>query len=361
MAETEFPSTLVKDPPTNKLFVGGQFTSVDGGSIPANSIASWDGNSWNILGINSTNNGVNGIAYVYTLAMNGTNNLFVGGQFPSVDGFFENSVNNIASWNGNSWNILGTNSTYNGVGIGGIDFVYALVMNGTNNLFVGGQFTSVDGGSILANNIASWDGNSWNILGINSTNNGVGGTVNALAMNGTNQLFVGGQFTSVDGNSILANNIASWNGNSWNILGINSTNNGVGIGGTSFVKVLAMNGTNQLFVGGSFTNVDGGSTPANYIASWDGNSYSSILGNGMDNEVQALSFFQTSLVIGGLFTISPDGFCEPYLIQSNFLLFFSHYFFNLCRSKNIRLSHVIPTNTMCFRDLSKWNLCRSFD
>ena len=50
-------------------------------------------------------------------------------------------------------------------------------MNGTNNLFVGGQFSSVDGSSILANNIASWDGNSWNYLGSNSTNNGaLGGT-----------------------------------------------------------------------------------------------------------------------------------------------------------------------------------------
>jgi len=35
--------------------------------------------------------------------------------------------------------------------------VYALAMNGTNNLFVGGQFTSVEGSSINANNIASWD------------------------------------------------------------------------------------------------------------------------------------------------------------------------------------------------------------
>ena len=158
-------------------------------------------------------NGVNGI--VYALAMNGTNNLFVGGQFWYVDG---NSIlaNNIASWNGNSWNILGTNNRVNGI-------VYVLAMNGTNNLFVGGSFTSVDGSSISANYIASWTGNSWNILGTTSSNNGVNGAVYALAMNGTNNLFVGGSFTNVGG-SISANYIASWNGNSWNILGSNSTN-----------------------------------------------------------------------------------------------------------------------------------------
>ena len=42
------------------------------------------------------------------------------------------------------------------------------------------------------------------ILGTNSTNNGVNGHVYALAMNGTNQLFVGGSFSVVDGISISA-------------------------------------------------------------------------------------------------------------------------------------------------------------
>ena len=81
------------------------------------------------------------------------------------------------------------------------------------------------GNSKSTNNIASWDGNSWNILGADSTNNGVNDVIYALAMNGTNQLFVGGSFSSVDGTSISDNNIASWDGNSWNILGTNSTNN----------------------------------------------------------------------------------------------------------------------------------------
>ena len=235
---------------TNNLFVGGSFTSIDGNSISAKSIASWDGNSWNILGSNSTNNGVDSI--VYALAMNGTNNLFVGGSFTSVNGP-SISAYDIASWDGNSWNILGS-STINGVD----GTVYALAMNGTNQLFVGGYFTLANGYSISANYIASWNGSSWSILGTNLTNNGVNGTsspaVRALAMNGTSNLFVGGSFTSVNGNSISSSNIASWDGNSWNILGSNSTNNGINGG---IVNALAMSGTNNLFVGGRFTSVDG--------------------------------------------------------------------------------------------------------
>ena len=128
--------------------------------------------------------------------------------------------------------------------------VNALVMNGTNNLFVGG----------VANQIASWDGNSWSILGTNSTSNGVNGQVNALAMNGTNQLFVGGSFSSIDGNLILAGNIALWNGELWSSFGTKS-----------------------------------------------------------DGTVNAITtIFGTSFLVGGQFRFSPDGFCTPFLMQGKF-------------------------------------------
>ena len=147
--------------------------------------------------------------------------------------------------------------------------------------------------SIGSNNIASWNGNSWNILGTNSTNNGVGGVtfgnVNALAMNGTNNLFVGGYFGTVDGGSIASNSIASWNGNSWNILGTDSTNNGV----DNTVLTLAISGI-TLIVGGLFTNYYGttGLSAANYVAFWNGNSTWSVLGNmnpGVNGAVYALA------------------------------------------------------------------------
>ena len=296
---------------TSNLFVGGYFSSVDGGSISANNIASWNGNSWNILGKNSTNNGINISGQINALAMNGTNQLFVGGLFSIVDGSI--LANNIATWDGNSWNILGTNSTNNGIG----SIVYSLVMNGTNQLFVGGSFSSVDGGSILANKISSWNGNSWNILGTNSTHNGVDNIVYSLAMNGTNNLFVGGEFSSVDGGSILANNIASWNGSFWNFLGTNSTSNGV----DTIVYTIAMNGTNQLFVGGSFTRAGGSLISAKNIASWDGNSWYSF-GSGSDNDIHALAINSTnSIFVGGFFSFSPDGFCTPYLMKGRLCYF----------------------------------------
>ena len=136
-------------------------------------------------------------------------------------------------------------------------------------------------------------------------------------MNGTNQLFVGGDFTSVNGYSISANYVASWNGNSWNILGSNSTNSGV----NGSVQTLAMNGTNNLFVGGSFTSVAGNSISANNIAAWDGNSWYTIV-NGLNEYVKAIAINSTNIVLGGTFTLTPDGFCEPYLIQGKQIYYF---------------------------------------
>ena len=88
-------------------------------------------------------------------------------------------------------------------------------------------------------------------MGPNSTNNGADNPVNAFAMNGTSNLFVGGSFTVVGG-SISANNVASWDGISWDILG-NSTNNGIG-GGTFIpqVEAFAIN-SRLLFIGGDFS------------------------------------------------------------------------------------------------------------
>ena len=343
---------------TNNLFVAGSFTSVGGNTISSNNIASWDGSNWNILGTNSTNNGVGsaGNDIVFSLAMNGTNNLFVGGFFSSVDGN-SISVNNIASWDGSNWNILGLNSTNNGVGSGGFlsfNSVNALVMNGTNNLFVGGSFSNLNGGLVSANNVASWDGSNWNILGTNSTYNGVvtarTDLVNSLAMNGTHTLFVGGRFSSVDGGLVSTKNIASWDGSNWNFLGTSSTNNGVGIGSSEIIRSLFMIETNILLAGGQFTTVDG-SIPAINAAFWNGSTWNSVGSGGTDINAYinnfAINSTNSDLFVGGQFIFSPDGLCAPYLIKGRLrICYFCLNKIFLLKTKQKRF----PLQSICSND-----------
>jgi len=69
--------------------------------------------------------------------------------------------------------------------------VYAAAVDGTGNLYIGGDFTVV--GEVMANYVAKWDGSSWSPLG-----SGLNYSVQALAVSGAN-LYAGGEFTTAGG------------------------------------------------------------------------------------------------------------------------------------------------------------------
>ncbi len=87
--------------------------------------------------------------------------------------------------------------------------VRALAVDGSGNLYAGGNFTTA--GGVTVNYIAKWDGTSWSALG-----SGMNGTVYALAVDASGNLYAGGGFTTAGG--VAANNIAKWNGTSWSAL-----------------------------------------------------------------------------------------------------------------------------------------------
>ena len=77
--------------------------------------------------------------------------------------------------------------------------VLAMVSDNAGNVYVGGDFTHVDG--LRVNHIAQWDGSSWSALG-----SGMNGIVDSLALDSNGELYAGGTFTTADGRS--ANRIA---------------------------------------------------------------------------------------------------------------------------------------------------------
>jgi hypothetical protein len=87
-------------------------------------------------------------------------------------------------------------------------------------------------------------------------------------------LYAGGVFTTAGGTN--ANYIAQWNGSSWSALGS---------GMNSDVRALAVSGS-TLYAGGAFTSAGG--TNANNIAQWNGSSWSP-LGSGVNDYVYALA------------------------------------------------------------------------
>lgn len=109
------------------LYAGGSFTTVAGSS--ANRIAKWDGYNW----FNVTS-GTNNTVYSLNLSSNvqpGASLLVVGGLFTSAGGI---SANSIATWNGSGWGILGSGMTGGGPSVRhAADFRGTLVASGLFN------------------------------------------------------------------------------------------------------------------------------------------------------------------------------------------------------------------------------------
>lgn len=103
------------------------------------------------------------------------------------------------------------------------------------------------------------------------------GQVNALAVIGTD-LFVGGTFTNVNNSGTIltaADRIAKWDGGNWSALGSNGASDG-SLNNT--VSALTVIGT-DLYVGGTFTDVNNNGTTltaADRITRWDGSNWTAV-------------------------------------------------------------------------------------
>jgi hypothetical protein len=197
---------------------------------------------------------------VEATVVDGSGNLYIGGDFTVVGDVIANRV---AKWNGSGWSALGSGVNF---------YVYALAVSGSD-LYAGGAFTNA--GGISANYIAKWNGSDWSALG-----SGMNNIVTALAVSGTD-LYATGGFTTAGGNPA---SVARWNGNSWT--GLGSVN--------GLVYALAVS-DGTLYVAGDFS-LSGAS-----IAKWNGSFWSGV-GSAMNGDVYALAVSGMDVYAGGYFT-----------------------------------------------------------
>ncbi|MBI5034896.1 MAG: hypothetical protein HZB51_30595 [Chloroflexi bacterium] len=273
----------------NYIYVGGSFTRT------ADSDPLYNGTLNNIALFNTlTNNwlplpdnGLNGTVWALGVA-NG--HLYVGGAFTASQNSAYTGLNGIARYDGGgTWTAL----AHNGLNAGAT--VYAIAANG-NNVYVGGSFSQTNNGAVSnLNNIALYNDSStsWSAL----ANNGLSGSVYALAFSGAN-LYVGGQFSSALNPSVTLNNIAMYNG-SWNQI-----NDAGSIGLDGYVYALAINGT-DIYAGGTFTHPNGGATTIARIGLWNGSTWSSLPNQGLNNTVYTIATIGLpalyNLYVGGTF------------------------------------------------------------
>jgi hypothetical protein len=265
------------------LYAGGYFYLIQSDRY-VGYVARWDGSNWTLLG-----SGMNHT--VYDLAVDGQDNLYAGGEFTSAGGV---SANRIAKWDGVSWSALGS-------GLGGeAPTIADLEADESGNLFVIGQFDSA--GGIPVQLIAMWDGAAWKDLTAGNNSGWVEGdspVIFDLSVGQRGDLYAAGSFAVIDG--VEANNVARWDGSGWHAL---STMKGNGLNERALA--ITVNGDDQVFVGGMFTNAGG--LLANHIARWDGSywfAWNEAGQGGMNSLVDALAVDRDGvLYAGGYFTFA---------------------------------------------------------
>jgi len=191
------------------LYVGGRFTQI--GGVAALRIARWDGSAWMPLG-----DGIDG-EVVSALAVfdDGAGpRLYAGGKFESAGGI---PAAGLAAWDGAAWSVPTLPFPQ-----GGVRSMAVFDPDGDGPepraLYVGGQFVPTP--EVPAFAIARWDGATWSALGSGLWHSKRPPVVYSLAVldedgdgPASPALYAAGSFTQAG--SVLALNLARWNGTVW--------------------------------------------------------------------------------------------------------------------------------------------------
>ena len=255
------------------LYAVGSFTAT--GVAGSSGIVRWDGSSWQAVG-----GGLNGNYSNVLASFQG--DLYAGGYFSDAGGVA--GTEKLAKWDGTTWSPLGAGlSSF-------LSSVWDLVVfddGSGEKLYIGGNYLDLGGNGTL-DHIARFDGTNYEAVG-----GTIGGNtalivleLHVAELGAGDELYAGGRFFNIDGNA--ANNIAKWNGTTWEPLGGGLARSS----GTA--QVICMTdfddgSGNALYVGGSFNLADGNTIPTN-VTKWDGTQWTP-LGDGFNSVVQELVVF----------------------------------------------------------------------
>jgi uncharacterized delta-60 repeat protein len=241
------PVNAIAVQPDGKILIGGFFTTYN--DTERNRIA-----RLNVNGSLDTNfnpgTGVNKRINVITLQPN--DKILIGGEFDTYNGV---GRNNIARLNANGSLDTGFLAT----GIGGDEYVDAIVLQPDGKILIGGGFTTFNG--TARKNIARL-----NADGSLDTNfdpgTGTNNSVNAIALQPDGKIIIGGNFTTYNGTA--RNRIARLNTN-----GSIDTNFDPGTGTDAKLNTVVVQSDGKIIIGGNFTTYN--STGRNNIARLNAN------------------------------------------------------------------------------------------
>jgi len=273
------------------LYVGGFYA--DAAGVPdTKSISRWDGTQFHSLGTGWGFNTVNSVWSMTASNFTGQDRVYFGGFFEVLAG---NPAANVAMWDGTTVTPIVASMPTLVSPQGSINpLVTAMVvhddgMGAGPQLYIGGRFNSIDGQTIL--NVARWNGTTWSAVGTNLGNTIITAEVDTLvSWNG--QLYMGGTNMRVNG---ALQQVARWDGTTWTGVGQNTT-------GRVWKLAPFNDGSGEkLYATGTFLNSAAPVTPLNRIARFDGTTWAAVDG-GADAQAVTMLVNDGKLHIGGSFS-----------------------------------------------------------
>lgn len=183
--------------------------------------------------------------------------------------------------------------------------VYCMAEGPDGKIYVGGLFTDA-GGTTDADYLARWNpvSEAWEAVGVPNTGTASITNIKSIVFDTSNNLYVGGDFTNF-ANIANADYFAKWDGSNWSALGS---------GIDAQINDIDISPDGIIYIGGAFSTA-GGDTNCNRIAYYDTNTSNwKPLSTGLNQIVLSLSFAPNSdLYISGGFTDA----AYPYLCKWN--------------------------------------------
>jgi len=240
---------------------------------------------------------------VYSVKMDSSEKIYVGGFFGSYSGSSQNGLIRL--------NSDGTKDTSFNIGTGftGGSIVYSISQESGGKIYAGGVFTAYSGSSqegLVKINTDGTKDTSFNIgTGFSA------GEIYATEIDSNGKLLVGGLFLNYSGSS--QNSLIRLNSD-----GTKDTSFNVGAGCDLGVKLITIDSSEKIYVGGFFSSYSGSSQNGLVRLNTDGTKDTSFnVGTGFNSGVESLIIDASgSLIVGGSFT-SYSGSGQNGLVKLN--------------------------------------------
>jgi uncharacterized delta-60 repeat protein len=281
----------------DKIYMGGNFTTYSG--LTHNKIVSLNNDG----SINeSIDLGTGFDNTVYALDINPSNYIYVGGSFVKYDGVKNESY--IIKLNTD-----GTKDTTFDTGYGPNAAVYDINIDSNDKIVISGEFYSYDHISCPRLARLNSDGTYDYSLNIGA---GFNGSVNSVCVDSSNDLYVGGQFSTY--NNMTQKYLVKLNSGGTVDTNFNVTD----VFTSGITSIVVDENINKIYVGGRFTEFSGVTQNRLIRLNTDGTFDNTFdIGTGFDNVVEVLKLDGNGkLLVGGQFSVY-DGIAYNKIIRLN--------------------------------------------